>query len=96
MLKSIESFTGVSGIAQGNIVKAIVNVGVKAINLVAGYANDVTWYDKSVRELGWTDPNIQAKGYGGLAMRLYNEKKTERQISDTITALMKLNSAKTK
>ncbi|MDR0463869.1 MAG: hypothetical protein LBG94_01995 [Treponema sp.] len=96
MLKSIESFSGVSGIAQGNIVKAIVSVGTKAIGLVAGYANDFTWRDKSISELGWTDPNIQAQGYGGLAMKLYHAKKTEREISDTITALIKLSSVKIK
>jgi len=96
MLTSLESFTGVSGIAQGNIVKAIVSVGIKAIGLVAGHANDFTWYQLSVGENHWTDPNINAKGYGAFAMKLYNEKKTEREISDTITALIKLSAVKTK
>jgi len=97
MLKSIESFVGVTGLAQGNIVRALSMVGTGAIKMIFNAVSDRDWKLKNTEpELRYTARNIEAPGYGGLAMRLHTAGKSEQEISDTITALIELKGAKIK
>jgi len=90
MLKTIESFVGVTGLAQGNIVKALANVGIAAMKMVSSYTSRFTWLDVAI-EKGY-EFNVQ--GYEKLALSLNDKGKSGADISAVISSLRTLKAAK--